>query len=100
MQTRKIFARALAATIPVQFDVMQQAFRSPIRFRLVQHPGEAERDFEKRPAIHSLKIYRGRLDPIVNFESKVFVARSDKSLSHDGSPFADRQSFPASRLGL
>ncbi len=34
MQTREIFAGAFTAPIAVQFDIVQQAPRSPIRFRL------------------------------------------------------------------
>ena len=57
MQTREIFASTFAAAIAVEFDIVQQPFRSPIRFWLIQHPREAERDFEKRPTIHALKIH-------------------------------------------
>src|SRR5437773_9553627 len=57
MQTGKIFARTFTAAIAVEFDIVQQPFRSPIRFWLIQHPGEAERDFEKGPTIHALKIH-------------------------------------------
>jgi hypothetical protein len=32
MQTRKIIAGAFAAAVSIRFDVMQQTFRSPIRF--------------------------------------------------------------------
>src|SRR5260370_30245734 len=73
MQTRKIFAGAFPAAIAVDFDVMQQTFRSPIRFRLAQHPGKAEGDFEKGPAIHSLKNHRSRLDPAIDFKGKMFI---------------------------
>src|SRR6266542_2945302 len=100
MQTREIFASALAATIPVWFDVMQQAFRSPIRFRLVQHPSETERDFKKRPAIHPLKIHRGRLDPIIDLEREMLVARPNQGQARGGGPLADRQRLPILGFGL
>src|SRR6476469_654076 len=73
MQTREIVAGAFAPAVPIQFDVMQQTVGSPVRLWFVQHPGEAESDLKKRPAIHSLKIYRGRLDPIVDFQGEMFV---------------------------
>ena len=57
MQTRKIFARADAVPITIRLDVTQQCFRRPVRFRLIQHARKRERDFKKRPAIHSLKIH-------------------------------------------
>src|SRR5437773_9802954 len=57
MQTGKIFARTFTAAIPVDLDIVQQPFRSPIRFWLIQHPGEAERDFEKHLTFHALKIH-------------------------------------------
>src|SRR5213082_3022921 len=62
MKTRKIITATLAAAISIQLDVIQQAFRRPIRFRLVQHPGETESDLKKGPAIHPVEIYRRRLD--------------------------------------
>src|SRR5258708_12875311 len=49
----------LFRSISIHLDVIEQAFRRPIRFGLIQHPRETERDLEKCPTIHSLKIYRG-----------------------------------------
>src|SRR6266511_2700598 len=57
MQTRKIIAGAFSAAVSVQLDVVQQTFRSPVRFRLIEHSGKTESDLEKGPAIHSLKVY-------------------------------------------
>jgi hypothetical protein len=100
MQTRKIFASAFAAAISIHLDVMQQTLRSPVRLWLVQHSGKAERDLEKCPAIHSLKIYRGRLDPIVDFKSEMLIACSHQCLSYCRSAFTNRQSLPISCFGL
>src|SRR6266404_6326534 len=94
MQARKIIAGAFAAAIAVQFDVMQQTLGRPVFLRLIQHSREGQRDLKKRPAIHPLKIYRGRFNPIVDFESEMLVTRSDQRLSRRRSPLADRQSFP------
>ena len=79
---------------------MQQAFRSPIRFRLVQHPGEAERDFEKRPAIHPLKIHRRRLDSVIDLERVMLVACPNQGQADGGGPLADRQRLPILGFGL
>ena len=77
MQPREIFARAFAAAIAIKLDVMQQSFRRPTFLRLVQHPGEAERDFKKRPAIHTHEIRRWRLDVIVDLQREMLVTRAD-----------------------
>ena len=100
MQTREIIAGAFAAAVPIQFDVMQQTVGCPVRLRFVQHPGEAESDLKKRPAIHPLKIYRGRLDPIVDFQGEMFVTCSYQRLPGRRGPLSDRQSFPISGFGL
>src|SRR6266496_1032887 len=100
MKSRKIFAGALAAAITVQLDIMQEALRSPIRLRLVQHSGKAERDLKKSPAIHALKIYRGRLDPIVDFKREMLIACSHQCLSDCRSTFTNRQSLPISCFGF
>src|SRR6266516_6283470 len=100
MQTREIFASTFAAAIAVELDIVQQPFRSPIRFWLIQHPGEAERDFEKSPTIHALKIHRWRLDPVIDFECEMFVARADQRLANHRRTFTDRKRLPIPRFGL
>src|SRR6266436_7901779 len=100
MQTRKILAGALTAAIAIQLDVMQEALRSPIRLRLVQHSGKTERYLEKGPAIHALKIYRRGLDPIVDFKSEMLIACSHQCLSDCRSAFTNWQSLPISCFGL
>src|SRR6266436_857271 len=100
VQTRKIFARAFAAAVPIHLDVMQHTLRSPVRFRLVQHSGKAECDLKKSPAIHALKIYRGRLDPIVDFQGEMLIACSYQCLSDRRGAFTNWQSLPISCLGL
>src|SRR5262249_42739118 len=82
VQAREIFACALTAAIPVQLDVIKQAFGHPVRFGLVEHSCEPKRRLEKGPAIHPLKIHRWRLDSVINFESKMFVPRSNQCLSN------------------
>src|SRR5438552_1746883 len=100
MQTRKIFASALTAAIAILLDVRQHAFRRPVRFRFVQHPRETERDLEKRPAIHSVEIHRRQLDPVVDLQSEMLVARPYQSLSDRRSAFTNRQCFPVFRFSL
>src|SRR5262245_32118047 len=100
METRKIITSAFAAAVSVHFDVMQQTFRSPVRFWFVQHSGETERDFEKGPAIHSLEIHRGRFDPIVDLESEVLITCSYQRLSYRRRPFPYWQGLPISGFGL
>src|SRR5439155_17215509 len=100
MQARKILTRALTAAISILLDVIQHAFRRPARFRIVQHSRETERDLEKRPAIHAVEIHRRRLDPVVDLQSEMFVARPDQSLSNGRSAFANRQRFPVFCLRL
>jgi len=56
MEARQIFSSAFAAAITIQFDVMEQRFRRPVYFRLIEHAREAECDLEKSPAIHAVKI--------------------------------------------
>ena len=73
---------------------MEQMLGRPVLLRLIQHPGEGERDFKKGPAIHSLKIHRRRFNSIVDFEGEMLVTRSDQRLSRRRRPFADRQRFP------
>src|ERR1017187_8046930 len=94
MEARKIFARALAGAITVGLDVMQETFRSPIRFGFIQHARESERNLEESPAIHAGKICRWRLDPIVDLESEMFVTCADECLSDCRRSFADGQRFP------
>src|SRR5436309_521697 len=60
MQAGEVVAGALAAAISILFDVIEHAFRRPVRFRFVQHSRETERDLEKRPAIHAVEIHRRR----------------------------------------
>src|SRR5882724_4757230 len=94
MQPRKIIASAFAAAVSIRFDVMQQTFRSPIRFWFVQHSGETEGDLKKGPTIHSLKIYRRRFDPVVDLKSEMLVTRSYQCLPDCGGPFPNWQGFP------
>src|SRR5437879_8784302 len=94
MQAREIFACALTAAISVQLDVIKQAPRRPVRFGLVKHSGEAKCNLEKGPAIHPLKIHRWRLDSVINFQSKMFVPRSNKCLPNCSGSFPNRQTFP------
>src|SRR5688572_3661741 len=42
MEPRKVFARALASAIAIQLDVMEQPFRRPILFGVIEHPRESE----------------------------------------------------------
>src|SRR5437016_4059089 len=100
MKTRKIIAGAFTAPVSIHLDVMQQTFWSPVRFRLVQHSSETEGDLEKGPAIHPLKIRRGRFDPIIDFKSEMLVACPYQCLSHRRGPFPDRQHFPIPGFGL
>src|SRR5438093_13588925 len=100
MQARKILAGALTAAISIHLDVIEQAFRRPIRFGLIQHPRETERDLKKCPTIHYLKIYRGRLDPVVDFKSEMLIACSHQRLYDCRSAFTNRQSLPISCFGL
>src|ERR1043166_1736659 len=86
VQSRQIFSSANAPAIAVQFDVMQQTLWRPVFFWLVQHPREGERDFEKRPAIHSQEIGRGRFDSIVDLKRVMAVTRSDQRFSNRGGP--------------
>src|SRR5205814_10436460 len=94
MQARKVIASAFTAAIAVELDVMEQMLGRPVLLRLIQHPGEGERDFKKGPAIHSLKIHRRRFNSIVDFEGEMLVTRSDQRLSRRRRPFADRKCFP------
>src|SRR6202521_2990733 len=94
METRKIFAGAFAAAITIDLDVMQQPLGCPILLRLIQHARERERNFKERPAIHSLKIYRGRLDSVVDLEGEMFVTRADQRLTDRRRPLADRERLP------
>src|SRR4029077_4185372 len=91
MQPGKIFPCANAAAVAIRLDVMQQTFRSPVFFRLVQHSRKRERDFEKRPAIHSLEIGRGRFDVIVDLEGEMLVAGANERTSDRGGALADRK---------
>src|SRR5262249_16985921 len=100
MQAREIVACALTTAISVQLDVVKQALGRPIRFLLVEHSREAKCDLEKRPAIHSLKVHRRRLDPVIDFESKMFVSRSNQCLSNCRSSFPNRQRLPIARFSL
>src|ERR1700730_2648585 len=100
MQTRKIIAGAFTAPVSIHLDEMQQTFWSPVRFRLVQHSSETERDLEKGPAVHALKVYRGRLDPVVDLKSEMFIAYPNQGLSYRRGPFPNRQRFPIPGFGL
>ena len=79
MQPGKIFARALAVRDNDLSRCNAATVRRPIRFRFVQHARESERDFEKRPAIHSEEIHRGRFNVVVDLESEMFVASADQT---------------------
>ena len=100
MQAREIFACALTAAISVQLDVIKQALRRPVRFGLVQHSCEAKCRLEKGPAIHPLKIHRWRLDSVINFQSKMFVPRSNQCLPNCSGSFPNRQTLPVARFGF
>jgi hypothetical protein len=93
MQTRKIFPGAFSAadTSPSRRNATGVSGVSSIR--LIQHSGETERDLEKVSSPF-LKIYRRRLDPIIDFKSKMFVTRSYQRLSYCGGPLPDWQGFP------
>src|ERR1041384_3660708 len=94
MKSRKIFAGTNAAAVTIHLDVMQKLFRSPVSLRFIQHASEAERGFEKCPAIHSVKVHRRRLDPVVDLECEMPVTSAKKRYSHCGCSFADRQRSP------
>jgi hypothetical protein len=100
MEPGKIFAGALATAIPIELDVMEQLFRRPVFFRLIQHPRKSERDFEKRPAIQSVKIHRGRFDPVVDFQGKGFVTGADERASNRSRSLTDRERLPIFLPGL
>src|SRR5438309_4114101 len=94
MEPRQIFARALPAPITVELDVMEELFRRPTLLRFIEHPGEGERDFIERPAIHSGKIDRRRLDPIIDLKGERFVASANEGLPDGGCPFPDWKRLP------
>src|SRR5438094_10578251 len=94
MQPRKIIAGAFAAPVSIHLDVMQQTFRSPVRFRLVQHSSETEGDLEKGPAVHALKVYLRRLDQVVDLKSEMCIANSNQPQSYRRSPFPNQTRLP------
>ena len=54
-------------------------------------PREGQRGFEEGPAIHAGEIHRSCLNPIIDLEGEMFVARSNERLADRGGALPNRQ---------
>src|SRR5258707_15820492 len=90
MQAGGVATVAAATTGTVQFDHREQVTWGVVATLHFQHSSESDGDFEKRPTVKPVHVYRWRLDMVVDFQGVIHVAGSEKALCYGDDSFAER----------
>jgi len=76
MKAGSVAAVAVTASVTVQLNHREQIAGGIVVALHFQHPREADRNFEERPAVKRVHVGRWRLDVIVDFQGVIDVASS------------------------
>src|SRR4029077_8936909 len=93
MKARGEDAIAAPAAVTVELDHTEKLMGRRV-FRTLQHPRRAERDLEKRPAIHAGHVHARSFDPVVELKRVVLVGGSHQGEPNSCGSLTDRQCAP------
>ena len=96
----QVIPGADAAPVALDFHHVQQVLRLVGRGLVAKHPGQSQRVFIIRPAVHALEIGHRRLDPVINFERVIHIRRAHQLAGHADGPLAEREVAPVLTLRL